>query len=153
MRNLWIVSLLLLPVATGCGSPYNLAPVSGKVTIDGAPGDNCNVAFEPIGSQTNPNPGPTSLGLTNEQGVFTLQTVPDKHAGAVVGKCRVRIFLVSASEMDEDAMLKMKLQQRAGRGAGAAGKQLPSRYNMKTELTFDVPPKGTDGANFDLSWK
>ncbi len=151
MRTLWVVLLLLAPLAGGCGSPYKLAPVSGKVTIDSQPGANCQVTFEPIGSQSNPNPGPQSLGKTDDQGVFTLQTFPDKYRGAVVGKCRVRIIAMSAlgPEMDEDYMLRMKLQKKVGRPGGPP-KQLPSRYNMKTELTFEVPPSGTDSANFDL---
>jgi hypothetical protein len=28
--------------------------------------------------------------------------------------------------------------------------KVPQRYNTGTELTFDVPPSGTDQANFDL---
>lgn len=150
MRNLWIISLLLF-CASGCGSPYKIAPVSGRVTIDGKPGANCHVAFDPIGSQQNPTPGPQAVGITNEEGVFSLQTVPDKYKGAVVGKCRVRILNLGGlgPQLDEDTMLKLYIQKRAG----GIPKPLPARYNLKTELTFDVPPQGTDSANFDLkSW-
>jgi prepilin-type N-terminal cleavage/methylation domain-containing protein len=35
-----------------------IEPVSGKVLIDGKPAGNVHVAFEPIGSRKNPNPGP-----------------------------------------------------------------------------------------------
>jgi hypothetical protein len=29
--------------------------------------------------------------------------------------------------------------------------KVPSRYNLGTELEFNVPPEGTDQANFDLT--
>jgi hypothetical protein len=35
-------------------------------------------------------------------------------------------------------------------GAGWREK-LPAKYNQNTTLTFDVPPQGTDQANFDLA--
>lgn len=33
------------------------------------------------------------------------------------------------------------------------GPGLPDRYNIKSELTFDVPADGSDAANFDLDSK
>ena len=29
--------------------------------------------------------------------------------------------------------------------------RVPEKYNMRTELVFDVPPEGTDKADFPLS--
>lgn len=148
-------------MVAGCGSEYTFAPVSGKITIDGQPGANCYVEFSPIGDAEKPTPGPASSGISDAQGGFTLKSVPDEFKGAVVTKHRVRI-LVREDEAktqvdnnraeDPDNLLKDALAQKRGR-AKTAFKQLPAKFNVQTELTFDVPAAGTEQANFDLKTK
>ena len=139
MRSRLLV-LLGLVAAAGCGGPYRVASVSGKVRLDGKPLSGAWVHFAPVGSKDNKTPGPTAHGKTDSDGRFTLQIDPE-HPGAVVGRCRVFISL------------------RPGGGAGGAqpdaggriGKELlPRRYNEETELTFEVPREGTTRADFEL---
>jgi hypothetical protein len=147
LRFLWIGGLLLA-LTSGCGgSGYHFAPVSGTVKINGQPAAGCHVSFEPVGSKNNPNPGPGSIGRTDDQGHFTLESVPDRIKGAIVGKCRVRILRISDQpDADQIAMGKAAPPK-------THFKQLPPEYNFKSKLTFDVPAKGTDSADFDLTLK
>jgi hypothetical protein len=136
-----LVACCLLPAVVGCSpEPYRVAPVSGKVTLNGKPLPNACVHFAPIGSKDH-NPGPTSQGKTDSNGCFTLRLDHPPQLGAVVGKCRV--FITTANT-----------ELRDGAQPDAGGKKtkelVPARYNQETTLIFDVPPGGTDQANFDL---
>lgn len=133
--------LLVLLTAIGCGGkPYQLAQVSGKVTLDGVPLPNASVTFVPMASKENQNPGPTAQGKTDAGGRFKLDVDPAT-PGAVVGKCRIYITTVisepTAADRDAGGVPKIK-------------DKVPPRYNIQTELTFDVPAGGTDQANFEL---
>lgn len=141
----WAASLALL--LTGCGD-YKLAPLSGKITVEGKPVASLYVQFDPIGSGDKLNPGPASVGETDSAGHYRLRTVPEERGGAVVGKHRVRV-IAGIKAMDEDAILKAVLNKKRA----AQVKHLPARFNDRTELTFEVPAGGANNANFDLSWK
>jgi hypothetical protein len=69
---------------SGCGggSGLDLAPVEGKVLLDGQPLAGVTVSFIPDAARD--NQGPQSSGITNEQGEFTLKA-PDGSEGAVLG--------------------------------------------------------------------
>jgi hypothetical protein len=144
--SLLVCGVLLI---AGCRDGHRIADVSGRVSIDGKPAPNVHVQFEPIGSADNPNPGPGSIGITDEQGVYHLRTVWPQQDGAAVGKHQVRINLQGrpGSDVEPTTAAEMRAQQ------AAAVRQLPARYNEKSELTFDVPPDGTEKADFDLTSK
>ena len=93
--------LLLL----GCGSAeYELAPVSGQVTMNGKPLPNVEikVSFQPVATGTDePNPGPGSYAITDADGRFTLRTIEPDADGAVVGKHIVRLT-TKPPEQDPD---------------------------------------------------
>lgn len=139
-----ILFALVLAAAVGCGGPsHKVAQVSGRVTLDGKPLPKASVTFVPLATKENPNPGPTAQGKTDADGRYKLDVDPAT-PGAVVGTCRIYITTVIAEPTAED------------RDAGGAPKikdKVPPRYNIKTELTFDVPPGGTDKADFDLKTK
>ena len=90
-RNLhW---LLLTTIAlSGCGkSNLSVAPVSGTVTLDGAPLAAASVMFLPKDG------GRPSNGVTNAQGRYILE-YSMKELGAKVGPCTVRITTESRSD-------------------------------------------------------
>jgi hypothetical protein len=121
----------------GCsGKGYRAAPVSGNVTLDGAPLADATVLFEPVGRT---NPGPPATAVTDAGGDFTLAISEDK-PGAVVGKNRVRI---STRKIESDAASDTTKE--------VAEERVPERYNTKTDLEFEVPSGGTDSAEFKLS--
>jgi hypothetical protein len=140
---------LVFAACTGCSfEGYKLAPVSGLVTVEGGPVAHLKVAFEPVGSKDNPNPGPEAFGVTDKQGRFVLHTLPGNRRGAVVGPCRVRIRTI----VPEPNTANQFLDPPVAKGKSPV-RHLPLRYNDKTELIFEVPDGGTDSANFELSWK
>lgn len=71
-------------VVMGCGpTAPQVVEVTGTVTLDGKPLDRIQVEFWPEVS------GPTSYGLTDDQGRFTLASQDGAKKGAVVGKHKV----------------------------------------------------------------
>jgi hypothetical protein len=85
------LGIALALLAGGCGGPaYEVANVSGVLTLNGEPGHDVIVQFIP-----DPLPGlnlPSSVAETDDDGKFTLQLVlrdSDPKPGAVVGTHRV----------------------------------------------------------------
>jgi hypothetical protein len=149
----WLCAALV----AGCGGSQQ-PPVSGRVTMDGKPLANAWVLFQPMGSQANVNPGPTSAGLTDGDGRYVLKDQLRGRPGAMVGKHRVRI-----SSGDPYANEPVPSTPETGTQDGyvpPAAKtrrvfreDIPVRYNQESELEFTVPAGGTDQANFDLNSK
>jgi len=140
---------LLALVVIGCndGRP-KFVPVSGRVLVDGKPVANLMVTFQPIATEQNKDPGPGSAGITDADGRFTLKVSSQQYSsnGAVVGKHKVRIGTILPGEgQATDPSIG------SPDDAPLAGRELiPPQYNQDTILTFEVPPKGTDQANFDI---
>jgi hypothetical protein len=138
IRLLTIVVCLCLLPALGCDSkPYGLAPVSGIVTLDGQPASGVRVTFQPTGRDTE-NPGPGSSAFCDASGRYVLQTVRGD-PGAVPGQHTVRIHNPEAQKAGSDD------------SAGPPRKEIIPRHYEDGYLSFDVPPEGTDAANFDLT--
>jgi hypothetical protein len=138
-----IAILTLAAIAAGCESkPYGLAPVSGIVTLDGAPVAGAQVSFQPEGGE-NKNPGPGSTGLCDSSGRYELQTTR-KEPGAIPGRHTIRIYgPKAATEGSKD-----------GAAANPVGRELfPPKYNFQTELSLEIPEDGTDAADFKLTSK
>lgn len=84
-----IVLFIMSGLLTGCGRKEpKLVPISGIVKINGMPASNIAVRFMPDGQKG--SHGPSSMGITDEQGKFTLQCDNGK-AGGVVGWHRVTL--------------------------------------------------------------
>lgn len=124
--------LLLLPVffcLWGCsrGDGLNIAPVQGKVVMNGQPLPDVGVTFLPNGA------GPSASGNTNESGEFTLRTV-DPGDGAVVGGHKVVLG-------------------RAQEGAPKPGSAtIPNKYGSPatTDLSVEVVAGKTNTFTFEL---
>src|SRR5438477_9754865 len=101
-RNFLILGVLVSGAA-GCGSsPFETAPVSGKVTLNGQPLAEARISFQPIGSEKEQGPG--SATTTDAEGKFILTTA-EGHRGATVGKHQVRIstLKMNADKRTDDA--------------------------------------------------
>ena len=132
-----IWTTLFLAGLGGCGSASKVVPVSGVVTLDGKPLANAHVAFQPQSTGKTSAAGIGSYGFTDTSGTYTLKLFDSDAPGAVIGTHRVEINL------------KVEADDRDPRARPAA-KALPAKYNRDTELTCEIPPGGTDKANFDL---
>jgi hypothetical protein len=127
-----------LVAAAGCGQG-GVAPVSGKVMLDGNPLPGVLLSYEPE-SSGGQDAGGGSYATTDAAGAYTLHLVNGDKPGAVVGKHRVKIAAPVDASSDRDL----------GGKAPQPKVVLPARYNTSTELTMEVPPGGRSDANFDL---
>jgi hypothetical protein len=118
---------VLLLLSLGCGDS-NQGTVSGVVTLDGQPQTNLMVSFQPTGTHLNPGPG--SIGRTNNQGEYRLKTVGGG-SGASLGWHKVMIRSVTE---------------------GGGNVDIPAKYNTKSELKFEVK-RGHNTADFKLITK
>jgi len=104
---------------SGCGDAnMNVAPVSGTVTLDGAPLQSASVTFQPQEG------GRPSFGVTNEQGRYVLEYSLTE-LGAKVGACTVRI----STESRDD-----------GSGVKSSKELVPKRY-FKEPIEVKVESK------------
>lgn len=124
----------------GCSSGDRaLAPVTGKVTLDGKPLSGGGVTFQPIAAAGSTSAGRGSVAYCDGEGNFTLKTI-DGHPGAVVGAHRVRIYGP-----------RNKIASADDTSSGATAEIVPAIYNIQSTLTFDVPVDGSDDADFELT--
>ena len=157
------IFLLLALLITGCDSgKFQLANVSGKVSMDGEALEGVQVVFAPMASDGVVEVGPVSIATTDAEGKYTLKTVKGA-SGVVVTKHRVSIDYPAVSEeaiqakvdeayaknpnMSEQKFLA--LEQRA-RQKMANKKSIPKTFNKKTTLRMEVTGP-TEDANFDLT--
>jgi hypothetical protein len=146
--------LRLLPVlaavalfSVGCSSdPYETAPVSGQITLDGKPVPKAAVMFSPIATTGHLNPGPGSYGITDSEGRYSLKLIGKETRGVVVGKHKIRIEnYTDPGDTSDD---------RGRRAPSKPAMPIPAKYMaIDPKLEFDVPPKGTDKADFPLTSK
>lgn len=134
----------------GCGSGPKYVPVSGIITLDGKPYGEAVVSFQPVMTEGNPNPGRGSSAETDANGRFVLKTDEAK-VGAVAGKHKVRIMT-----RGNDVITNFDPEKGSPDGVLAApaprGKVDPIPLEWR-DKEFEVPPGGTDKANFDIVTK
>jgi hypothetical protein len=139
----WRTYLVLANFAyllTGCGGGPKLVPVSGHVTLDSKPLANATIQFVPVQASDEKTTPISSIGTTAADGSYSLVlNTNSSTSGAVAGKHKVIITL--GAQGDAEATKR------------TYHKQLPERYNRKTELECDVPATGRDDANFNLTSK
>ena len=122
---------LIMVVAAGCGSGSSLEPelaaVSGKITVNGVPGSDLDVVFEPqaAGPGTGKDIGAASMARTDAEGNYKL-LYKGTMRGAVVGKHVVRIVATAGGGP-------------AGGETGAVAKfDIPPAYGADSALVREV---------------
>jgi len=125
----------------GCGKGYSVVPVSGTITRGDTPVANATVRFQPKtegGSKANPGPG--SYGKTDRDGHYVLEVqTGDGLKGAVPGKHKVTVQTGgpdAEKARNSDEILPISTD-------------IPAAF--RKGVMFEVPPGGTDQANFDLN--
>ena len=133
----YVVWALLISFLVGCGSEYDIAPVSGKITLDGAPLAGALVSFEPLATD-GLEAGYGSYGECNEEGVYQLKSLHGEN-GAIVGPHRILITTMKGKEGPNGEMIMISKER------------VPDKYmDYDNPLKFDVPAEGTDQAHFEL---
>jgi 5-hydroxyisourate hydrolase-like protein (transthyretin family) len=133
-----IVGTLLLAGIPGCGggAEVDAVPVSGVVKINGEPADRVAVAFFPQAASVGAESTDAS-GVTDATGRFDLSIPITGQKGAMPGTYRVQFLAGDYPKESPD-------------GAPQVYEPIPPKYNLDSEVTFEVPADGTDQANFDL---
>jgi hypothetical protein len=105
------------------------------------------VVFLPKATPDNPNPGRSSAGETDANGHFVLKTDEMKN-GAVPGKHRVKIST-------RGPVMQFDAATGSADSAPSTVKRdlIPAEWNTMSDKEFEVPPGGTDKANFDIVTK
>lgn len=139
LRSL-LVGGVLLSLSCGCGSQGNVAPVSGRILLNGKPVAEIAVTFQPIAQEGSNVPGPAAFGVTDADGRYTAKLITGESAGATVGKNQVRFSGYAApTDMSEEGLAKAKPTVK-----------IPPHYWYESKIEFDVPPKGTTTADFEI---
>jgi hypothetical protein len=136
----WLLSLVCL-VLCGCGSE-GLVSVSGTVTMDGKPLAGASIIFQPVNAGGADATWGEAYAKTSSDGRYSLSQVLNDKRGVGPGKYRVSI--VSGTAPIPDPL------SDASPPPGTT-EPIPARYNAHSELSFDVPPSGTDQADFKLT--
>lgn len=142
----WQGSLIALLVITGhgCSSGIKepeLGSVKGKVTVDGQPGANLMVTFEPQAAGGGPGKsqvGGASSATTDPSGGYEL-IYKASVKGAVVGSHKVRITSAAGGGP-------------AGGTTGEKAIKIPVTYNEQTNITKEVK-KGDNTIDLEVKTK
>jgi len=129
-----LCGLLAIISLAGCSGGDGVVPVAGIVTLDGTPLIEATVAFDPVRGGS----GTVYVATTDTSGEYALKDL-DGSAGAPPGSYRISISTakpLSPGPVNEDTKFSPE--------------RVPAKY-LSGQLTFDVPPGGTESANFDLS--
>ena len=119
-----VVPILLLVALAGCGKGGpQIAPVHGRVTLDGQPLAKADVRFQPDGSQR------PSSGRTDAEGRYELMYKRGQ-PGAIVGPHTVRIWV--SPEVVRNPPI------------------IAARFDTKSELRREVKP-GDNEFDFDVT--
>jgi len=144
LRLRLVVLGLTACAAIGCERPpYEVAPVSGVVTINDKPAARVAVMFQPIAPEGQINPGPGSFGITDENGHYSLKLVGLETPGAVVGQHKVRLedYYDPPTDSSNDRPVRRP----------APANPVPRRYGaVEAPFEFDVTKKGSTAGDFKL---
>jgi hypothetical protein len=116
-------------VLAGCGNDVKTADVSGTVSYDGKPVEEGAIAFVPADGK-----GPSGGGVIKD-GKYTATKVP-------VGNTKVTIT-------GSKVVGKAKADDKQPGSPEARQEYIPEKYNVKSELTFEVK-SGANEKNWDL---
>ena len=114
-------------VGCGGGSGLDVAPVTGKVTLDKQPLANARVLFSHTSMRE-------SVGVTDDKGQYTLKSGP--YASALVGSHKVKITTAREAVTEHSETEGYKTVQEA------VAEKLPPKYNTESELKAEVKAGG-----------
>lgn len=124
------VSLLFLGLASlGCGGREGLAPVSGRVTINGRPVEGLGITFTPL-DQPQVRP---SVGTCDANGNYTLMFTSTE-PGGTIGRNRVSIIQTDSPEGDVANDVP----------------RVPPEFGDESTLEYEVKPGSNTNVDFDL---
>lgn len=138
MIRLAILTFVVLPVLSGCGSSnekqyksLSLAEVSGTITFEGRPLQDVQVQFEENGS--------FSYGVTDSSGKYRMY-FDTKHTGVKPGVKTVRLWTTMQGPGFDELMQETYPETE----------KIPLQYNHESTLTVTVEAKKSQSFDFDV---
>jgi hypothetical protein len=136
--------LLASSAFVGCGPSYKLYPVTGKVTLDGAPLAGATITLQPVGGDAKP-----ASATCDKDGSYSVVDMrPEAAPGAAAGNYKVGILWykpsVDSSQATGESSSNKSEDGKAARTTVSGPKSdLPAAYqNPETsELTLTVEAK------------
>ena len=152
LASLLVLLSLFLTLAIGCQrSEFAIAPVSGQVTLDGEPLAGVHVLFQPRAKEKKTlRAGPGSTGTTDREGRYELTTVEPTFSGAVVGEHIVRLSTNKSSMLPPSELAELSEDPFGPRIPSPSDLELPPEWKDGSKR-YEVPPEGTDQANFTIT--
>ncbi|MBN2291813.1 MAG: hypothetical protein JXM70_05275 [Pirellulales bacterium] len=137
------ILLVIVVMLTGCGrNPLGRLAISGKVTLNGQPLEQGNIAFEPTNRQNG-----VASGTNIAAGSYSIPTEKGLPPGKYIVKIYSAIRPKTGSKNDEPG----------GTGnLGPAIQLIPPEYNSRSEHTVEVTSEGPNEFTFDVvnpKWK
>jgi hypothetical protein len=158
MKALSLFVLLSMSfAAVGCGPPYKVYPVTGRVTMDGAPLVGATVTLKPVSADGKP-----ASGTCDKDGNYSVVDLrPEGASGAAAGDYKVGILWykpsVDTSKMTSGGSAeneKVDDSKAAHKTTSGPKSDLPTDYQNPdtSELTLTVKP-GSNKGDFALDSK
>jgi hypothetical protein len=158
------ISLVLLATIVGCGQKPSGIPVTGIVTIDGAPVGGATVTFTPVGGQ-----GGVAVGMTDGSGRFNLSS--GAGSGALPGSYAVTITKLArpsdtasgpdpremgpniTEEQRQKILEGAQAQQTARKATDTGPASIPERYSSTETSGFAavVEQGGKNDFTFEMT--
>ncbi len=135
-----LLGLCLFCIGCGGVAGPDLQTVTGKVTKGGKPLTGVTVTFSPVG------PGPSSGGITNDEGKFVLLCQSGK-AGAVVGKHKAVLMMSEAPSSAPVGMEAMMAARKASESKGSRGAP------AKSTAVASFPPEYANPQDTPLAYE
>ena len=167
-----VLLVLIFGIAVlGCdqtNSKYPLAPVTGKITLDGSPLTGAMIVFFPLPTEATIVVGPFSSGVTDLEGNFTL-TTRYGDPGAVIGEHEIHIhyedvdpyelsdaeraIMSSLENTHEEFPNELQASSAIVEGLSkrlAGRRPIPPEFAIESMLRFTVKPEDNLAAEFKL---
>jgi len=138
-RGLLAFGLSLVALLCGCGegNPLGRKPISGTVTLDGAPVPHGNISFQPL------QPGGVGSGAAITDGTFSIA----EEQGLPVGKYQVMIYA------SDPTLAVLPPGGMPGDDVPIPKELVPPEWNINSKQTIDVKEEGPFEFKFDIVTK
>lgn len=130
-------SLVGLAVCLGCGPKTDRLPISGKVTLDGAPLDSGSIRLVSQGGAKL-----QATGAMIQAGDFSIPA----EKGLLPG-----VYHVTISSPDVQAKPTMVSEYPGGPAIPVTPDRIPPEFNTESKKTIEVTPDGDNEFSFDVT--
>jgi hypothetical protein len=134
-----VILVFLLALGTGCAKKERTYPVSGKVTLDGAPLPDGDIVL-----RATDNSGGHHGDVVD--GEFALEATAGRKKIYITATRQVKL-----EDIKDPQKRDVEMKMRKAMGGPSREQYIAERYNVKTTLEAEVVPEGPNHFKFDLT--